>query len=376
LLSSYRSNIMRIILTGGGTGGHIFPLVSVAKKLKEKLGANAELLYIGSGAKIEKEVMEKEGIATKNIVSGKMRRYFSLQNFVDLFRIPVGIIQSLWILVNFMPDVVFSKGGYACVPIVIAAWIYRIPVLIHESDAIAGLANRFSGKLAKRVAISYPSAKKYFSPNKIAMTGNPVRKELVGADSLLIRNNFSLIESRPIILVLGGSQGSQVINDSIIKILPQLLKRAQIIHQTGELNYENVIHKAAEYGIKSGRDGYIPVKFLEPKLLGSAYAASDLIISRAGANSIAEIAANRKPAIFIPLSNSANDHQRGNAYDIAEIGGALVLEESNLGSNIFLERIEKMLNEKEFSNSMVEKIVTFYHPNADEIIANGILEIV
>lgn len=367
---------MRIVLTGGGTGGHIFPLVSVAKKLKEKLGSDIELLYIGSGAKIEKEVMEKEGILIKNISSGKMRRYFSFQNFLDIFKIPVGIIQSLWILVSFMPDAVFSKGGYACVPVVIAAWIYRIPVLIHESDAIAGLANRISGKFAKRVAISYPSAQKYFSPNKIAIIGNPVRKSLVGADGSLIKNRFELIESKPIILIIGGSQGSQLINKSIVKILPQLLKRVQIIHQTGENNFEDVIHRAAEYGIKAGREGYFPVKFLDAETLGSAYSASSLVISRAGANSIAEIAANGKPAIFIPLGGSANDHQRANAYDIAEIGGALVLEESNLGSNIFFQKIEKMLDEKEFSGSMAEKIKTFYHPNADEVIANGILEMI
>jgi len=133
---------MRILLTGGGTGGHVFPLVAVARKLKEKLGEECELLYVGSGAKIEKEEMEAENIPAKFILAGKMRRYFSVLNLVDIFKIPIGIIQSLWILLTYMPDVVFSKGGYVAIPVVLAAWIYRIPIIVHESDAVPGTANK------------------------------------------------------------------------------------------------------------------------------------------------------------------------------------------------------------------------------------------
>lgn len=367
---------MRIILTGGGTGGHLFPLIAVARKVKEKLGPDVEFLYIGSGVAIEREVMEKEGIAVKNVQSGKLRRYFSFSNIVDVFKLPIGFVQSLWILLRFMPDAVFSKGGYASVPVVIAAWIYRIPVLIHESDAVAGLANRFSAKFAKRIAVSYPSAKKYFAQEKTAVVGNPVRENVIGGDPAAGRAQFSISESRPTILVLGGSQGAQIINDAIVKILPQLLQKSQVIHQTGKLNYEKVVHQAAEYGIKAGREGYVPVAFLDSEMLRSAFAVCDAIVSRAGANSISEIAANGKPAILIPLETAANDHQRMNAYDISKIGGASVLEESNLGQHILMQEIERILNDKDLAKNMAEKMKTFYHPNADEVIANGVIEMV
>ncbi|HAV11527.1 MAG TPA: undecaprenyldiphospho-muramoylpentapeptide beta-N-acetylglucosaminyltransferase [Candidatus Moranbacteria bacterium] len=367
---------MRIILTGGGTGGHLFPLIAVAKKLKEKLGPEAEFLYIGSGAPMEREAMEKEGIPVKNVKSGKLRRYFSLKNVTDAFRIPVGIVQSLWILLRFMPDAVFSKGGFASVPIVIAAWIYRIPVLIHESDAIAGLANEISAKFAKRIAVSYPSAKKYFPEKKTAVIGTPVREDIIGGDPAAGRAQFFLTQSKPTVLVLGGSQGSQIINGAIVRVLPRLLQRAQVIHQTGADNYERVVHEAAEYGIKAGREGYVAIPFLDTETLRNAFAVCDLVVSRAGANFISEIAANGKPAILIPLGTAANDHQRMNAHDISQVGGALVLEESNLGEHILLQKIEKILDDKELANSMAEKMKTFYHPNADEVIANGVIEMI
>lgn len=367
---------MRIVLAGGGTGGHLFPLIAVANKIKEKLGAEAEFLYIGSGASMEKEVMEKEGIVVKNVLSGKLRRYFSFSNFIDVFKFPIGIIQSLWILLRFMPDAIFSKGGFASVPVVIAAWIYRIPVLIHESDAVAGLANQISAKFAKRIAVSYPSAKKYFPAKKTALIGNPIREELVGGDSAAGRAQFDLTQSKPTILVIGGSQGSQIINEAIIKILPEVLKRAQVVHQTGSVNYDKVVHEAARYGIKVGRDGYVAVPFMDSEALRNAFAVCDMVISRAGSNSISEIAANGKPAILIPLGMAANDHQRMNAYDISNIGGALVLEESNLGQHILLQKIEKILDDKNLANSMAQKIKTFYRPNADEVIANGVIEMI
>ena len=367
---------MRIVLTGGGTGGHLFPLIAVAKKLKQKLGPEAEFLYIGSGAPMEREVMENEGIVVRNVKSGKLRRYFSLQNVTDAFRIPIGIIQSLWILLRFLPDAVFSKGGFASVPVVIAAWVYRIPVLIHESDAVAGLANQISAKFAKRIAVSYPSAKEYFPPEKTALVGNPVREDIIGGDPGAGRAQFKLTGSKPAVLVMGGSQGAQAINDAIVKILPQLLQRTQVIHQTGKNNYENVVRQAAEYGIKAGREGYEVFPFMDSETLKNAFAVADLVISRAGANSISEIAANGKPAILIPLETAANNHQRMNAHDISKIGGALVLEETNLTQHLLLQKIEKVLDDKELAASMAEKMKAFYHPNADEVIANGVIEMI
>ncbi len=369
--------MMRIVLTGGGTGGHIFPLISVAQAMRKKFeGENLEILYLGPLGKLEKEIFTRENIAVKNIFSGKMRRYFSWLNFLDIFKTPIGIIQSLCQLLFFMPDVIFSKGGYGAVPVVLAAWIYRIPILTHESDAIPGTANRIVGKLANLVAITYPSTVRYFEQKKVRFTGVPIREEIIQGQAEEGRKIFNLTESKPVILVWGGSQGSQIINKAVINILPELLFHYQIIHQTGEKNFEEIVHLAGQKGIKAGREGYTPISFLNLEKLKHALAVSDLVISRAGSTSIAEIAANRKPAILIPLLNSANNHQQMNAFDLAQVQGALVLEENNLGNNILLEKINKLFTNETVRKTMAEKIFAFYHPHAAEDIAEGLLELI
>ena len=366
---------MKIVLTGGGTGGHLFPLIAVAKELRKILGAECDLLYIGNGGKIEEEAMAKEGITAKAVLSGKKRRYFSWQNFIDPFKVPIGIIQSLWILLLYMPDAVFSKGGHVSLPVVIAAWTYRIPVLIHESDAVPGSSNRFLAKFAKRIAVSYPSAKEYFPKEKVALTGNPIRPEISEGNAEAFKSQFALTGSKPILLVLGGSQGSQVINKAIVRILPKILPRMHVIHQTGNGNYDEVVHEAAQFGIKAGRDGYLPFGFIELDALKDAFAAANLVISRAGANSIAEIAANGKPAILVPLQGSANNHQVMNAYSLSRFGGAFVEEENNLGENIFFTNIIKISDDVNLQNLMAEKIRAFHHPEAANKIAEAIIEI-
>jgi UDP-N-acetylglucosamine--N-acetylmuramyl-(pentapeptide) pyrophosphoryl-undecaprenol N-acetylglucosamine transferase len=366
---------MRIVLTGGGTGGHLFPLLAVARKMRERLGDQVHFLFIGSGSRLEKELIEKEGIRDKHVQSGKYRRYFSFKNFVDIFRFPIGIVQSLWILLWYMPDAVFSKGGYVSVPVVLAARFYRIPVLIHDSDAIPGIANRFLGKFASLIGVSYQMAEKYFPAGRTAMVGNPVRQEIMQGDPVRARVMFHFTESKPVILVLGGSQGAKVINDAIAKILPKLLLRAQVIHQTGINNYEEVVHLAGMYGIKAGHEGYFPIRFMDDETLANAFSITDIVISRAGANSIAEIAANEKASILIPLFRSAGDHQRMNAYELARSGATLVLEETNLGENILLEKIEKIFQDEETKKMMEEKIKNFYHPNAAEHLSDALIQL-
>jgi len=366
---------MRIVLTGGWTGGHLTPLVAVADELRKKIGPELKLLYIGSGAQMEKQIMSERNIPIKSVLSGKMRRYSSFKNIIDFFKIPIGFFQSLWILLWFTPDAIFSKGGYVAVPIVLAAWLYRIPIMIHESDSAPGIANQFLSKFADRVAVAYPSAEQYFPKEKTALVGNPIRFEVTEGDPVILRQQLGFTQSRKTILILGGSQGSQAINDAIVKILPQLLQQYQIIHQTGQEHFDNVVKEAAILGIKSGRGGYYAAPFMNANQLRDAFALCDLVISRAGATFITEIAANGKPAIMVPISSSANDHQKMNAYALARIGAALVLEESNLGEHILIEKIKIILNDEELMRKMVEKIKTFYHPNAAEIIANSIIEI-
>ncbi len=364
---------MKIVLTGGGTGGHLFPLVSVAEKIREK-DPNAKIQFLGPGGKIEKETMEKYSIPTRSIMSGKWRRYFSFANFSDFFRIFFGFFQALFWLFIYMPDVVFGKGGFASIPVVLAAWVLRIPILIHESDSRPGIANTILGKFADRIAISYARAKEYFLASKVVLTGNPLRKSVVQGDPQKAREKFSLTESKKNIVVLGGSQGAQIINNKILEILPSLLHRYEVIHQTGERNYKEVLKKAGEMGVKAGREGYHPIPFLEEGYY-DLISAADLVISRAGANSISDIAANKKPAILIPIEKSANNHQRMNAYSLAEAGGAIVLEESNLGENLLLKNINGIMEDEELRNKLSQNIAGFYHPDAAEKITQGIMEI-
>jgi UDP-N-acetylglucosamine--N-acetylmuramyl-(pentapeptide) pyrophosphoryl-undecaprenol N-acetylglucosamine transferase len=365
---------MRIVLTGGGTGGHIIPLITVAQKIKEKVGPaeSVEFLFIGPRGKLEEELMAQAGIPTRKVFVGKMRRYFSMKNFVDVFKVPIGILQALWYLLTYMPDAIFSKGGHASLPVVLVGWLYRIPILIHESDSVPGATNDILGKLSTRVAVSYAEAEKDFASAQVVLTGNPVREDINRGDAAKARSMFNLTESKKVIFVYGGSQGAQIINEKIINILPQLLHEYQIIHQTGSNNYEAVVHRAGEAGIKADREGYHPIAYIGPEIK-DIFAVTDLVITRAGANSLSEIAANKKPAIVIPLEGSANDHQKMNGFLIARMGGCIVLEENNLGENLLLEKIKEIMTNDELRSKLSQNISNFYHPDATEKIVDGIL---
>lgn len=365
---------MRIALTGGGTGGHLFPLVAVAEKIKQKK-FDAEFLFVGPDGKMENEIMQKYGIPVRNIKVGKIRRYFSLMNFVDFFKVIIGVIQCLWVLLKYMPDIIFSKGGYASFPVVFVGWLYRIPILIHDSDATPGLANSILGKFADRVAVSYPEAEREFPAEQVVLTGNPVRSDIASGDIQKANELFNLSSQRKTIFVWGGSQGAKLINDKIIDLLPELLRKYQIIHQTGENNFEEAKRRAGELGVKAGHEGYFPVAFIGDELK-DILAVSDLIISRAGANSISEIAANGKPSILIPIEKSANNHQRMNAYSVARMGGCIVLEENNLGGNLLLSRINEVMDDETLRSKLSENIRRFYHPEATDRLADGILGLV
>lgn len=365
---------MRIVLTGGGTGGHLIPLVAVARKIREK-APDTEFIFIGPNGKMEMAVMDQEGIKVKKILAGKMRRYFSFKNVIDLVKIPIGVIQSLWLLLVHMPDAIFSKGGYASFPVVLAGWLYRIPILIHESDSNPGLANSILGKFANRVAVSYPQAEKYFSSSQVVLTGNPLREDVGKGDAQKARKTFSLTEDKKVIFVVGGSLGARSINEKILNILPELLRKYQVIHQTGEKNFEEVKHKAGELGIKAGYGGYYPIAFYGEELK-DILAVSDLVISRAGANSISEIAATAKPAIIIPLENAANNHQRMNAYSLAKVGACVVMEEGNLGEHMLMQKIDEIMESEELRNKLSENIKAFYHPDAADRIAQGLIDMI
>lgn len=362
---------MRIVLTGGGTGGHLMPLIAVARKIKEKR-PDAEFIFIGPRGKLEKDIIGKEGIPIRNVSVGKMRRYFSFHNFVDCFKVPIGVIQCLWLMLYYMPDAVFSKGGHASFPAVIVAWLYRIPIFIHESDARPGVSNSMLAKFADRVAISYSEAEKYFTAAQTVLTGTPLREDINKGNADEARRKFELVDSKKIVFVWGGSQGARSINNKILRILPELMHKYQVIHQTGEKNFEEVKHRAGELGFKAGREGYIELPFIGEDLK-DILAAADLVISRAGSTSISEIAANRKPSILIPLETAANGHQRMNAYALAKVGAAIVMEDENLGEHLLLKNIDDVMENQELREKLSRNIAVFYHPDAAERIADGVL---
>ncbi len=369
---------IRIVLTGGVSGGHTFPLIAVAERIAVQTNNSTEFLFIGPKGRFGAEAMQERGIEVRLVATGKLRRYFSFQNFIDPFLIPLGIIQSLWHLYRFLPDAVFSKGGSASVPVVIAAWLYRIPVLIHDSDAVAGMANKFMGKLATKIAIAYPSAREFFPLEKVALTGNPVRTDILEGSRERGYQELGLDPDKKTLLVIGGSLGAMKLNEALLHILPELLQEnIQVVHQTGTEHLALIEKAVVSAGITpGGATGYVPRAFFPAELLGDVYALADLVISRAGAGSIAELAAHGKAVILIPLASAANDEQKKNAYAIAHIGGASVLEEPNLGEHLLLQEIQELLGDDTRRAQMGEAIKAFYHPEAADALATGVLSMI
>jgi len=367
---------IRVVLTGGGTGGHLFPLAAIADFMKEKYSPQEEVefLFIGRGDQMEQQIFSPRSIPIKKISTGKFRRYFSWKNFSDLFKIPLGIIQSLWHLLWYMPDVVFSKGGYVSVPVVLAARFYRIPVIIHESDAVPGFSNKVAGAFARRIAISFERAKVYFVAEKTFLSGIPVRKEALGGDKYKAMEILGIKkESKPVVFFIGGSQGAQIINEVVLEAINQLTIHYQVIHQTGKAHYDAVVREAGRRGQKIGHGDYYPIAFFGDEI-GHLLALADVVVSRAGATAIFEIAANQKPCILVPIKSSANDHQRMNAFEIARAGGAVVLEEENFKKNLLIKKIDQLMNDVEMREKMVKELAKFYHPDAAQKISKEIME--
>jgi UDP-N-acetylglucosamine--N-acetylmuramyl-(pentapeptide) pyrophosphoryl-undecaprenol N-acetylglucosamine transferase len=360
----------RILLTGGGTGGHWYPLLSVADEIK-KLDPKAEIFYAGPRGS-HRVMFEEKNITCYTIAGSKIRRYAALGNLLDIPKFFWSILQAWWRLYFLMPDVVFSKGGPGSFPVVLAAKFYFIPVLMHESDSAPSLNSRLAAPFAKRIAISFTSAADYFPKNKTAFTGNPVRGDLfkVLPEAKSAKHQLGFDPEKPLIFILGGSQGSTRINDFVADLAPKLIKFAQVFHQTGADNLKVVLKNTGELPVGYKVEGYLDLTGMQ-----LALAAADLVISRAGAGAIYEIAAFHKPSILLPLSDAANDHQRKNAYEYAATGAAEVLEESNLVEHLFLNSVERLITDKEKLKVMGESAKSFYKPDAATVLAKELLNL-
>jgi len=368
---------MKILFTGGGTGGHFYPIIAVAQAMrevsKEQKLLDQDLYFIGPDP-YNKKILFYNKITYKNVPAGKIRRYFSLLNVVDLFKTGIGILKAVWTVFWIYPDVIFSKGGYGSFPVVLIGRFLGIPIIIHESDSTPGVVNKWAGKFADKVAVSYPEAGEFFIKEKVAWTGNPVRKEIANVVKDGAAEYLDLERDVPVILILGGSQGSEIINEAIIDALPKLISDYQIIHQTGKKNFELVKNTAdVVMGDDEHKYRYHAYPYLDDLAMKMSAGASDIIISRAG-STLFEISTWQRPAIIIPITKSNRNHQKINAYTYARFGGGTVIEERNLSDDIIVNEINRILTNEDIKNKMIEGAKKFAKPNAAKTIAEEILE--
>ena len=331
----------RIILTGGGTAGHVTPNIALLPRLKE-LGYDIQ--YIGSYTGIEKELIEPFGIPYHGISSGKLRRYFSVQNFTDPFRVLKGFREAHKLIRQLKPDVIFSKGGFVSVPVVLAGKRCKVPVIIHESDMTPGLANKIAIPSAAKVCCNFPETLKSLPEGKAVLTGSPIRQELLSGNKIAAMDMCHFTSDKPVILVIGASLGAVAVNHAVREALPELLKDFQIIHLCGKGKMDESLKDV---------EGYCQFEYIKNELR-NLFALADIVISRAGANAICELLALHKPNLLIPLSaNASRGDQILNARSFERQGFSLVLEEEQLTKETLLAAVKNLYeNRTTFINSM------------------------
>ena len=325
----------RIVLTGGGTAGHVTPNIALIPGLKER---GYEIFYIGSYNGIEKKLMEDMNIPYYGISTGKLRRYFDLKNISDPFRVLKGIHEAREILKKIRPDIIFSKGGFVAVPVALAASNLKIPLLIHESDMTPGLANRICIPYAVKVCCNFPETRDSLPEGKAFVTGTPIRQELLHGDADAGREFCGFNREKPVLMVIGGSQGSVFVNTKIREALPELLKNWQVVHLCGKGNLDDSLDHTP---------GYRQYEYIKEQL-PDLFAMADVVVSRAGANAICEISALAKPNLLIPLgTNASRGDQILNARSFEKQGYSMVLEEENLTEESLLEGVGKLYENRE-----------------------------
>ncbi|MDP3997175.1 MAG: UDP-N-acetylglucosamine--N-acetylmuramyl-(pentapeptide) pyrophosphoryl-undecaprenol N-acetylglucosamine transferase [Candidatus Andersenbacteria bacterium] len=380
---------MRIVLTGGGTGGHIIPFEPIIEALRTEFLEQRKtwpkhlepqvlsLTFLGVADAEIREFFASYDVPVKNIPSGKLRRYASVLTLFDILaRLPAGIVMALLAVWHIMPDAVISKGGFGSVPVVLAAWFFRIPILLHESDSVPGLANRFLASICTVVAVGFEETKKSMPrfKNKILVTGTPVRASFGLTNKEAAKRSFGLAANELVVLVMGGSQGAQQINEVLLKELPKLVTEAGIIHVTGADNFDTVTAVARDLlAASSGAANYKAYPYLREKI-SEAFAASDVIVSRAGATTMAEIARVRAPSLLIPLASAAGNHQRKNAQIFERAGAARVLEASNLTANLFAHSLRELMYDKQVRQVLITNLAAFDRPDAAMMIGNTIFK--
>ncbi len=373
---------MKILLTGGGTGGHFYPLIAVAESIREiarKEKILAPKIYYMANQRYNAKVLFDQEIEYIHVAAGKKRinpRGISkLLNFIDIFKMGFGVAEALVKMFFLMPDVIFAKGGYVSYPALFAGRFFKIPIIIHESDSVPGRVSKWAGKFATKIAVSYKEASEFFDEDKVAYTGNPVRQEINQILSNGAAEYLGLEADVPVIFVMGGSIGAKIINDTILESLPRLVEKYQVIHQTGKANIEEV-RRTANVILENNahKTRYRPFDYLNSLSMRMCAGAASVIISRGG-STVFEIALWGVPSIIIPITDSHGDHQRKNSYNFARSGGCVVIEESNLSTDIILNEVDRIVNNENVRQRMIEGAKTFARPDAGEVIAKEILKI-
>ncbi len=367
---------MKIAITGGGSGGHTLPAVTIYDELVGYFQTTASnekfnCIYIGSKDGIENQVANNKNIPFHYISTGKLRRYFSLKNISDILRIIKGIFDSYSILKTFKADILFSTGGFVSVPVVIASKILSIPVIIHEQTTSVGLANKIASYFALKIAISFPSAKKYFPESKVIHTGQPIRKELFTGSKDECYKIFNLNKNLPLIYITGGSQGSHKINTTFKPILKDLLQLSNIIHQCGKTDGHNDFQELNDYKQSlpdSVKHHYIIKDFINTQELKHILNGTDLLIGRSGAGTVSEVLALAIPSIFIPLPSATRNEQYTNARMLEEISAAQIINENTLNPELLKESIINLIINHKTLTDMKKNIKKISMPSANNII--------
>ena len=352
----------KIILSGGGTGGSVSPLLAIAQEIK-KTKPDSDFLFVGTKKGSPEKVMIKPFLYIKyqSISSGKLRRYFSLQNFLDLFLIFKGFVQSFFIILKFKPQAILSAGAFVSVPLAWAGWILKVPVFIHQQDVRPGLANKLMAKISKKITVSFEKSLKSFSVNKTILTGNPISPKILTGNKEKAIKRFNLESNLPCLLIMGGGTGALEINRIIEKIIPDLIKFCQVVHLTGSQKMSG----------KFIHINYHQIEFLKQEDLADIYSRADLIISRAGLGALTELSVLKKPAIIIPISNS---HQEDNANYFIEQKAIVLLKDKKISSKELLSKIRELILDNKQRALLSLNISKLANTEASKKISKIILE--
>ena len=383
---------VRILVTGGGSGGHVTPALatidSIAALAERDGGWRPAFLYVGSYAGVERQMAEAAGLPFTAIATGKLRRsrhvlgHFSWRNLLDALKLPLGVLQALLTVIRFRPHVVLSTGGFVCVPPALAAWLLRVPVLTHEQTVQMGLANRIASRFAARIALTYASARDDLPPRlqaKTLLTGNPVRAAVFGGDPATARalSGFTDGDALPTVYVTGGAQGAQHVNRAVAEALPDLLEMCRIIHQCGRQATDGMSERERLQQARAALPEHLQARYhvidFIGEEIGHVYALADLVVGRAGAGTLAELFALGKPALLVPLVPTGGDEQRRNAQHAQEAGAAIVIEQADLTGARLCKSVCELLADPAQLQTMARAASDLAQPDAAQRLAKAVI---